>query len=88
MPIILKSVHDRLAFRFGRQSGIRPTSDTVEQLQAQIDRLQEQIKFNAAEHEREIAILLRDLMQARCELARRDMIDAFAGAPSPSEMKH
>jgi len=88
MPIILKCVHDRLAFRFGRQSGIRPTSDTVEQLQAQIDRLQEQLRFNAAEHEREIAVLIRDLMKAKYELARRDMIDAFAAAPSPSEMKH
>jgi hypothetical protein len=45
--MILKNMHDRLAFRFGRQSGVHSTSDTVEQLQAQIDRLQEQLKFNA-----------------------------------------
>jgi hypothetical protein len=82
----LKSMHDRLVFRFGRQTGIRSTSDVVDQLQAEIERLREQIKFNAAEHEREIAILLRELMQARYELARRDMIDASAGAPSPSAM--
>ena len=89
MPIFLKREHNnRLAFLFGRQTALRSTSDAVEQLQAQIGRLQEQLKFNAAEHEREIAVLLRDLMQAKFELARRDMIDAFAGAPSPSEMKH
>jgi hypothetical protein len=46
------------------------------------------LRFNAAEHEREIAVLIRDLMKAKYELARRDMIDAFAAAPSPSEMKH
>jgi ferritin len=86
--MILKSMHDRLAFRFGRQSGLRSTSNTVDQLQAQIERLKEQIKFNAAEHERQIAGLLRDLMQARYEPARRDMIDAFESAPSPSAMVH
>jgi len=33
-------------------------------------------------------MLLRDLMQARYELAQRNMVDAFANAPSPSLMKH
>ena len=47
--MILKNMHDRLAFRFGRQTGIRSTSDTVDQLQAQIESLKEQIKFNASE---------------------------------------
>jgi uncharacterized protein YqfA (UPF0365 family) len=83
---IFKNERNRLAFLFGRQTDLRSTSDVVEQLQAQIAQLQEQIRFNAAEHEREIAVLLRDLMQAKYELARRDMIDAFAGAPSPSAM--
>jgi len=86
--MILKTMHDRLAFRFGRQTGIRSTSDTVDQLQAQIEQLKEQLKFNAAEYERQIAVLLRDLMQARCELARGDLVDAFANAPSPSAMLH
>jgi excinuclease UvrABC nuclease subunit len=86
--MFLKNERNRLAFRFGRQTGLRSTSDVVDQLQAQIERLQEQLKFNAAEHERQIAVLLRDLMQAKYELARRDMIDAFASAPSPSAMKH
>jgi hypothetical protein len=81
-------VHDRLAFRFGRRTGIRSTSDVVDQLQAEIERLREQIKFNAAEHEREIAVLIRDLMQAKYELARRDLVDTFASAPSPSAMVH
>jgi hypothetical protein len=85
---IFKNERNRLAFRFGRRTALRSTSDVVDQLQAQIEKLQEQLKFNAAEHEREIAVLLRDLMQAKYELARRDMIDAFAAAPSPSEMKH
>jgi hypothetical protein len=86
--MILKSVHDCLAFRFGRRTGIRSTSDVVDQLQAEIERLREQIKFNAAEHEREIAVLIRDLMQAKYELARRDLVDAFAAEPSPSAMVH
>ena len=86
--MILKSMHDRLAFRFGRQTGLRSTNDVVEQLQAQIASLKEQIKFNAAEYERQIAVLMRDLTRAEYKLAQRDMIDAFAGTPSPSAMKH
>jgi hypothetical protein len=67
---------------------LRSTSDTFDQLRAQIEQLQEQLKFNAAEYERQIAVLLCELMQARLELARRDLVDAFASAPSPSEIKH
>jgi hypothetical protein len=81
-------MHDRLAFRFGRQTALRSTSETVEQLQAEIERLREQLKFNAAEYEKQIAVLIRDLMQAKYELAWRDMIDAFASASSPSAMVH
>jgi ferritin len=89
MPMmILKNVHDRLAFRFGRQTALRATCDTVEQLRAEIDRLKEQMRFNAAEHERQIAVLIRDLMQARYELAQRDLVDAFAAEPSPSATVH
>jgi hypothetical protein len=83
-----KNMHDRLAFRFGRQAGIRSTSDTVDQLQAQIENLKEQIKFNAAEYERQIAILMRDLTRAEYKLAQRELIDTFASAPSLSTMKH
>jgi hypothetical protein len=93
--MILKSVHDRLAFRFGRQTALRSTCDTVEQLQAENQRLKEQMRFNSAEYEKQIAVLLRDLSraeyklaQAKYELVRRDLVDAFAGAPSPSAMVH
>ena len=79
----LRNEYHRFAFRLGRQ-----TSDTVDELKAQIKRLEEQLEFNAAEHEREIAVLLRDLMRAKYELARRDLVDAFAGEPSPSAMVH
>jgi hypothetical protein len=34
MPSILKNERSRLAFRFGHQSGIRATCETLEQLQA------------------------------------------------------
>jgi len=87
MPMtIFKNERNRLAFRFGRQTAFPSTS--VEQLQAQIERLQKQLEFNAAEHEREIAVLIRDLMQARYELAQRDLVDAFAAEPSPSATVH
>jgi hypothetical protein len=43
-------------------------------------------RFNMAEKERELALVLRELAEARLELARRDRIEAFARAPSPSEM--
>jgi len=87
MPMtIFKNERNRLAFRFGRQTAFPSTS--VEQLQAQIERLQKQLEFNAAEHEREIAVLLRDLMRAKYELARRDLVDALAGEPSQSAMVH
>ena len=84
MPMILKNERVRAAFRFGRQTALRSTNDAVEQLQAQIQQLQ----FNAAEYERQITILSRELAQARLELAQRDLVDAFASAPSPSSMKH
>jgi septal ring factor EnvC (AmiA/AmiB activator) len=85
MPIFLKREHNnRLAFLFGRQTTLRPTSDTVDQLQKQI----EQLKFNATQYEGQIAMLSRQLAEARLELARRDLVDAFANAHSPSAMVH
>jgi hypothetical protein len=45
-------------------------------------------RFNMAEKERELALALRELAEARLELARRDRIEAFARAPSSSEMMH
>ena len=84
MPMIPKHVHDRLTFGLGRQTALRSTSGVVDQLQKQI----EQLQFNAAEYQRQLAVLSRELLQARYELARRDLVDAFANAPSPSAVLH
>src|SRR5262249_49938037 len=78
----------RAAFLFGRQSALRSTHDAIDQLQAELHAEREQHAFDVAELEKKIAMLLRDLMQARYELARRNMVDAFASAPSPSAMMH
>jgi hypothetical protein len=67
------------------------TNDAVEQLQVQLEAERkkcQQQAFNAAEYERQIAMLLKELGEARLELARRDLVDAFASAASPSPMKH
>jgi hypothetical protein len=78
----------RAAFLFGRQSALRSTSDALDQLEAQLHAEREQHAFDIAEKDKQIAMLLRDLMQARYELAKRDVIDAFAAAPSPSTLVH
>ena len=78
----------RQGFLLGRQMALRSTSDAIYQLQAELQAEREQHDFDNAEHEKQIAMLLRDLAQARYELARRDMVDAFANAPSPSAMMH
>ena len=87
MPITLNGQRRR-AFLFGRQTALRSTSDVIDQLQAELEAERKQHAFNVAELEKQIAMLLRDLMQARYELARRNMVDAFANAPSPSAMTH
>ena len=38
--------------------------------------------------DRELALVLRELAEARLELARRDRMKAFVFAPSPSAMMH
>ena len=78
----------RQAFLWGRQAALRSTNDVVDQLQAQLHAEREQHAFDVAELEKQVAMLLRDLMQARYELARQNMIAAFANSPSPSAMKH
>ena len=88
MPLILKNKHDRFAFQFGRQSGLRSIDDAVEQLSEQLRSERAQHRFDLAEKERESAIVLRELAEAHLELARRDTADAFARAPSPSTMMH
>jgi hypothetical protein len=78
----------RQAFLWGRQAALRSTNDVVDQLQAELHAEREQHAFDVAELEKQIAMLLRDFMQARYELARRNMVEAFANAPSPSAMTH
>ena len=78
----------RQAFLFRRQAGLRSTNDTIDQLQAELHAEREQHAFNLAEMEKEKAILSRELLQTRYELARRNVVDAFANAPSPSAMTH
>jgi hypothetical protein len=41
-----------------------------------------------AKLQRENEILLRDLLQAKAELAERGLNDAFAAAPSPSALRN
>jgi hypothetical protein len=78
----------RQAFLFGRQAGLRSTNDAIDQLQAELEAERKQHAFDVAEMQKSIDMLLRDLAQAKYELAKRNMIDAFANAPSPSSMKH
>ena len=77
-----------MAFRFGRQSALRSTSNVVDQLQEQLDREREQHAFDVTELEKQIAILIRDLMQAKYGLAQRNMIETFSCMESPSALKH
>jgi Skp family chaperone for outer membrane proteins len=84
----LKNEHTRRAFRIGRQAALRSSNDIVDQLQAQIHQLQARLKTEREHHEKEIAALTRELLQTKYELAKRDMVDAFANTPSPSAMKH
>jgi hypothetical protein len=47
-----------------------------------------QHRFDMAEKDREIAVLLKELAAARYELAHRDTIAALARAESLSPMRH
>jgi hypothetical protein len=86
--MILKNRRDRFAFTFGRQSGIRTTSEVVEQLSEQLRKERAQHRFDLAEKEKELALMLRELSELRLELARRETIAAFALASSPSASLH
>jgi hypothetical protein len=87
MPITLNSQRRR-GFLFGRASALRSTSDVVDQLQEQLQREREQHKFNVAELEKQIAILIRDLMAAKYEIAQRNLVETFSKMESPSAMVH
>jgi hypothetical protein len=78
----------RAAFLFGRRVGLRLTSDAFAQLEEKLHAEREQHAFVVAQLEREKAMLLRALARARYELAKRDVVDAFANAPSPSTLVH
>jgi hypothetical protein len=87
MRITLNSQRRR-GFLFGRASALRSTSDVVDQLQAQLDAERKQHAFDVAESEKQIAILIRDLMQAKYELAQRNVVETFAKMESPSARLH
>jgi len=78
----------RQAFLWGRQTALRSTNDAIDQLQAELHAEREQHAFDVAELEKQIAMLLKDLMQARYELARRNLSDKLIATPSPSLSVH
>jgi hypothetical protein len=83
MPTIFKNERIRLAFWAGRAN-----APTVDHLREQLEAERAQRKFDCAKCERQIAILVRDLARAKYELAKRDLLDALAATPSPSEKIH
>jgi hypothetical protein len=87
MPITLNSQRRR-AFLFGRQTALRSANDVIDQLQAQLDAERKQHAFDVAESEKQIAILLRDLMQAKYEIAQRNVVETFSKMESPSTRLH
>jgi hypothetical protein len=88
MPLIIKNKTDRIAFQFGTRSALRATNEVVEQLQAQLKSERTKSAAKLAEKQRELTAALRDLAEARYQLAQRDTLDAFAQAPSPSKSLH
>jgi hypothetical protein len=60
----------------------------IDQLQAQLEAERKQHKFNITELEKQIATLLRDLMQAKYELAQRNLVETFVKMESPSARLH
>jgi hypothetical protein len=78
----------RQAFLFGRQVALRSSSDAIDQLEAQLHAEREQHAFVVGELEKQVATLLRDLMQGKYELARRNLADKFVNTPSPSPSVH
>jgi hypothetical protein len=81
---ILNDRNRRLAFQFGRQSGIRSTSGALDQAS---ERLRAE-RTTVRELKKEIAALRRDLEAARLALIRRDLHDTFMAASSPSARLH
>jgi hypothetical protein len=61
-----------------------PANDTIDDVRRLLE-LERQLN---AKLQRENEILLRDLLQAKAELAERGLNDAFAAAPSPSALRN
>jgi hypothetical protein len=74
---ILKNERNRLAFRFGRASAFKSTSDVVDQLQQQlcIERA------CTAELKREVDWLLQQLGEARAALDDKTLLLRLVGTP-------
>jgi hypothetical protein len=87
MPI-LPDRNKRRALFFGRQSGIRASGETLEQLQELLRHEREQRAFDHTHYQEQLALLSRALAEARYEIAKRDREALFAHAPSPSGMVH
>jgi len=88
MPMFASDRNRRIAFQFGRQSGLRSTNEIVEQLQQQIAAERAQHAFNMEMMHKENLKLVRENVGLRLDIARRDREAAFAQAPSPSGMVH
>jgi hypothetical protein len=86
--MIVNDRRKRSAFLFGWQSGIRSTGETLEQVQEQLRAEREQRAFDHRYCQEQIALLSRELAEARYEIAKRDREKAFAEAPSPSTSLH
>jgi hypothetical protein len=78
----------RRAFLFGRASALRSANDVIDQLQAQLEAERKQHAFDVAESEKQIAILIRDLMAAKYEIAQRNLVETFSKMESPSTRLH
>jgi hypothetical protein len=78
----------RRAFFFGRQAALRSTNDVVSQLQEQLEAERKQHAFDVGELEKQVALLLRDLMQAKYEIAQRNLVETFSKMESPSTRLH
>jgi hypothetical protein len=66
----------------------RSTNDVVDQLQAELHAEREQHAFVVGELEKQVAMLLRDLMQAKYEIAQRNLVETFSKMESPSTRLH
>jgi hypothetical protein len=88
MPLIAKHKSNLFAFQFARQSTLRQTDELINQLQEQLRKEREQHRFDLAQKECENLMLVRENVELRYELAKRDREAAFVNPLSPSAMRH